>query len=716
MKLGLHYNDLETVPASLLQLPALAELNLSHNKLSHLPAVSEWPSLVHFNVSYNHLVTLPTNTFAPCLQNLNLSYNNLPSVPLCVTSFRTLSSLNLSHNDKITSMPVDMGRLNNLTSLALEGLNKRNYFPENTPKEVRDYITLLNGKRVNAKEYYGLKVVVMGEKMAGKSTLVKALKDKELKNVCIGITEWQYKAGIIKKALHFNIWDISGDEKQHSCFFSKSDLYVLVFDLTKGTRGLHGMEKWLESAASSGNLCKAIIVGTHLDKIPPYKRQEVEPLLQQARDLANSYRNQLCGNTLAISLKSNLEGITDLKDEIYTTAMLCKGIDGHPLVGQRVASSYHTLARHMAAIRQNVLQAKREPVMNLSEFKATVRSLKLTDIVYDEDFMTASEFLDTVGILTHYNDHRNNLHQMYFLDPHWLSNVLSSILEKCSSLCKDGIVSCSDLLLSFHDGKVKGKMVNQSLVILTRSLLVLPLSQNYILVPHQLPICRPEHLPEIDENELMRNRSRYILFVPSVRVPSGFWSTLLQWMLKAIPKLESHIVGLHSDETDSGDQDDEDTTNDGGSVNGTTEAVTEIKFALWRHGLHYSDPEVTFRVEALPTLRPRRCETSPGVLIVASPNDQGRRVVQAAVRSVVYIVKAWFPMLDDGRLVTLGQKVKCPQCVEVGSSEPFYFVVETVIQELSRNSTSIQCGSQGNETGNHVISTTDLICMFLSQD
>ena len=716
----MHYNELVGIPASVLQLPSLVELNLSHNQLSYLPTVSEWASLVHLDVSYNLLTSLPSNAYAPYLQTLNLSNNNLSCVPLCIASFRSLSSLDLSYNDKILSLPVEMGRLTKLTILLLEGVERCDCKPQNTPKDIRDCVSFLNSKRINAKEFFGLKVVVLGEKKAGKSTLVRALKEKEIRNVHIEVTDWQYRIGIVRKTFHFNIWDFSGDEQQHDlyrCFFSKNDLYVVVFDLTKGPGGLQGVKKWLEAVSSTDSCTKIIIVGTHLDEIPVQKRHEVDARLQQASALADSYRKCMCKSALAVGLKNSMESLGALKDEIYMAAASYKKLDGHVLMGQKVAASYHTLARHMETVHQEVLQGKREPVMKVQEFKATVKSLNLTDICYDEDVIDASIFLDTVGLLTFYNDHRHSLHQFYFLDPHWLSNLLFAILIKCIPLSNNGIVRCSDVLLAFLDSEVQSQLVNQCLVILARNLLILPLSKDYILLPSRLQESRPEHLPEFGENELVNTHSRHILFVPNVSVPKGFWGTVLQWAMKAIPELSSNLTRFHSgNEVKANNGDGEAEEEVTVSSHDSSIAADTLQFDIWQCGLHYSDSEVMLRVEALEAVRPSRLEKSEGVLIVASPSEKGRRIVQTLLRSVVYIIKAWYPALDDGRLVTHGQKIDCPQCLKLNKHDPFQFVVENVLRDLSVDKTLLQCGYHTGSAANHTVNITDVIISLLQQD
>ena len=83
-KLDLQWNKLREIPPSLLELPSLNELNLSHNNLVNIPDVPEWSaSLVVLDLSYNRLSNLSNSAVAPTLKNLNISNNHFCSVPHC---------------------------------------------------------------------------------------------------------------------------------------------------------------------------------------------------------------------------------------------------------------------------------------------------------------------------------------------------------------------------------------------------------------------------------------------------------------------------------------------------------------------------------------------------------------------------------------------------------------------------------------------------------
>ncbi|XP_019863179.1 PREDICTED: plant intracellular Ras-group-related LRR protein 8-like, partial [Amphimedon queenslandica] len=146
VKLDLQHNELVTVPHCLFELPNLNELNLSNNKLIEIPDVHEWsPGLTVLDLSSNELSSLPADIVTPSIRTLNISYNHFCTVPLSVCSFMSLQHLNISFNRNIRSLPVEMGRLQNLIKLVIDGLKLRDP-PRNVQRDARDCVRYLNSK------------------------------------------------------------------------------------------------------------------------------------------------------------------------------------------------------------------------------------------------------------------------------------------------------------------------------------------------------------------------------------------------------------------------------------------------------------------------------------------------------------------------------------------------------------------------------------------
>ena len=306
VKLNLQYNILEEFPRCLLELPSIQELNLSYNKLQDIPEVHEWSnSLTVMDLSHNELSTLPLYCEAPNLKRLSLSHNKFRQVPMCVCSFTNLQHLELGHNPDILSLPVEMGRLQSLSFLDLDGLNDINDPPKSIRGEAKHCINFLNQKLRSTQGYYRMKLMLVGKQERGKTTLVARLQGRDVKEsdnqstVGIDVSEWRCSPRAIGKQFTFNIWDFGGQEEYyatHQCFLTERSLYLLVWNITHGEEGVKELKPWLDNIALRAPHSRVIIVATHYDKVSEEDRLPdgiAQALLQKVATLAGNYAKKL---------------------------------------------------------------------------------------------------------------------------------------------------------------------------------------------------------------------------------------------------------------------------------------------------------------------------------------------------------------------------------------------------------------------------------------
>ena len=306
--INLQSNLLREIPASLLELPCIQDLNLSHNRLQEIPEVFEWSSsLAILDLSHNDLDSFPQSCEAPNLRSLNLSYNCFQEVPLRICYFSSLDSLDLSHNPDITKLPADMGRLQNLFALKLEGMSKLKFPPKSIYCDTSVCITYLNSKRRSSRGYYRMKLILCGKQERGKTTLVARLQGKDVKEsdnqstVGIDVSEWRFSPGNGKQTFTFSIWDFAGQEEYyatHQCFLTERSLYLLLWNITHGEKGVRELKPWLDNIALRAPNSKVIIVATFYDRVPEEDRQDgghVDQLLTQVAGLTSVYQPTLQG-------------------------------------------------------------------------------------------------------------------------------------------------------------------------------------------------------------------------------------------------------------------------------------------------------------------------------------------------------------------------------------------------------------------------------------
>uniref|UniRef100_A0A336K9K7 CSON002272 protein n=1 Tax=Culicoides sonorensis TaxID=179676 RepID=A0A336K9K7_CULSO len=116
ININLSFNMIENLPSEFFEFPNLKVLSLNHNALQELdPRISDLHMLENLDVSFNKLTKLPDGIgFATRLIEFIASDNCLKSIPDDVTMLNNLKLFNINNN--------------NLSSLALENLNKLEFF------------------------------------------------------------------------------------------------------------------------------------------------------------------------------------------------------------------------------------------------------------------------------------------------------------------------------------------------------------------------------------------------------------------------------------------------------------------------------------------------------------------------------------------------------------------------------------------------------------
>ena len=570
VKLDLQWNKLREIPPNLLELPSLNELNLSHNDLINIPDVPEWSaSLLVLDLSYNRLSSLPNSAVAPALRNLNISNNRFRIVPHCVCSFINLSTLNIAHNSEIVALPSELGRLKkNLLILNLEGLNDLNDPPKSVRGSTGDCIRYLNNRLRGSREYYRMKIMLVGKQEMGKTTLVARLhnNNKEIGNrstVGVDVSEWRYTPAYSRKTFHFSVWDFAGQEEYyatHQCFLSQYSLYLLVWNVTKGDAGIADLKLWLNNISARAPNSRIIIVGTFLDMVSEEDRRsgKLDDLLQKVAELAQQYHSLVVCKVTVVGLKGHMENVTKLKDDIYNAAAEYE-VKNQCVMGRLIPSSYHALDKKLSTIHRLVKEGKHDPIMHTAEFEKMVRELKLVDIVDDVDELrTVTHFLHEVGALLHYDDRKHDLHDLYFVDPCWLCDLMSKVvtIQQRNPFVKQGILRSKNIPFLFRDDRFPLKnFFDQYLALLTRFEIALPLDKDYkrVLIPSMLPKQYPKVLAK-QQPDYKSCYVRFILFHEDQMLrcptPPGLWSRLLSRIMNNIKEVKNILSEQVPDEVE----------------------------------------------------------------------------------------------------------------------------------------------------------------------
>ena len=279
-------------------------------------------SLVNLDLSDNHLSSLPMNLSAPALTSLNISKNQFSHVSLCICTFTSLTTLDLSGNS-IRMLPYEMGMLTKLVHLNLNGLKRLKEPPKYIQQTCQNCIVYLQEKlRTYVDGSYCMQLMIVGNAGRGKHTLVSNLQKRRITqehHQRVHISEWECRPSGAKKGFQFRTWifsDLDDYTATHQCFLHQSSLYLLLFNLKQGSEGVHELKPWLNSIAQLAPHSGIIIIGTHLDKIPQHERHDVGLLLQQAEMATAAFGSKL--KTVALfpvdlkHIPGNLQSIQDV--------------------------------------------------------------------------------------------------------------------------------------------------------------------------------------------------------------------------------------------------------------------------------------------------------------------------------------------------------------------------------------------------------------------
>ena len=111
--------SLPRLPPNLWKMTGLKELTVRNTQLESLEGVEKLTNLVEIQVSHNKLTGIPAGiSRLSALNSLNLYQNLVTSVPPSLGDMPALNALLLAHN-LITSIPSQLGRISTLASLAL---------------------------------------------------------------------------------------------------------------------------------------------------------------------------------------------------------------------------------------------------------------------------------------------------------------------------------------------------------------------------------------------------------------------------------------------------------------------------------------------------------------------------------------------------------------------------------------------------------------------
>ncbi|XP_021358112.1 leucine-rich repeat serine/threonine-protein kinase 2-like [Mizuhopecten yessoensis] len=529
------------IPKLILELPSLRSVDLSGNGLVGLPAPLHWKSTMLKEIllcrnSISKLNLEGAKAWSK-LEALNVSNNNISELHKEIGQLTSLTSLDISYNKSLTSLPDELGRCSKMWEMPLKGIG---FSLDRIHRgKVKDLIAFLHNKLKKATRYYRMKLMVVGYGGRGKSTLLRALMKQspqpDIPTVGVIVKDWKFERQKHFDDFHgsvtytINTWDFAGQEdfySTHQCYLTDRAVYLVVMDLRRGMEELNLLRSWLANIHARAPGCPVIVVGTHADCVADNKRLQLQNHIRmKLRDLVIKLGFADIQDFVTVNCTKETPEMERLREFIKEKIDSYK-VKGQPVMGQKVPADYVKLAE----VLEEEVRAEhtKYPIITHTQLLKVVEKHKLD--LEEEDLKQAVRFLHRSGVLLHYEDAALQLKDLYFLDPSWLCGMMAQVVNVRQ--INNGILRREDMKLLLTGKKLKREgertfffpidFLPQYIRVLEKFEIALQYSEEEVLIPYHLPDKRPDlQMPHLKINEkICRHYSMPL-------VPLGLWSRLI---------------------------------------------------------------------------------------------------------------------------------------------------------------------------------------------
>ncbi len=424
-RLDLDNNQLSQLPVELGQLASLQHLWLNNNQLSQLSIeLGQVTSLQGLDLGNNQLSQLPTELGQlASLQHLWLSNNQLSELPAELGQLASLQVLSLSDN-QLTQVPVELARLTNLESLYLD--NNPDLLtppPEIVAQGTREILAFLRELQRESVKRYEAKVLLVGEGVTGKSSLLRALRGQEFEanlptthGIAVENLPLPHPQ-LPAQMLTLNAWDFGGQDIYHAThqfFLTRRSVYVVVWNARTGSRNSK-LDYWLDTIHVLAPDAPVLLVATHIDERAP------DLNVQQYR---SAYSQMV--EVLAMSSKTD-EGLEALKTALAQHAAAL------PLVGQPWPTAWVRVEQALLARPEHHISA--DLYMDICTQEGVQAEIAQG---------TLGGYLHDLGKVLYFRDDPI-LSTIVVLKPNWVTKAISLVLEDPATKAAHGILAHADL-------------------------------------------------------------------------------------------------------------------------------------------------------------------------------------------------------------------------------------------------------------------------------
>jgi len=255
--------------------------------------------------------------------------------------------------------------------------------------------------------------------------------------------------------VEFSTWDFAGQNdyyNTHHYFLSNRSIFLVLYRMDKGIKGLESLDFWLKSLSShlNQNYCddngkpfySIIIVGTFLDSIINDNQNGEDRNLRQTKIMEIYDKNGLKSPPFYFEVScSTLENIDELREIIFNISL------SHSYMGENVPIGYLSIEKSIYELRK---LKQNHPIIEIQELIDHVQSqYQSQSFEFDIEFVKRSlKLLHEWGICIYF-DKPNELSNIIVLDPqHFTKSILGDLFRADESIRKlrvNGIIDYSQL-------------------------------------------------------------------------------------------------------------------------------------------------------------------------------------------------------------------------------------------------------------------------------
>lgn len=412
-------------------LPKLTYLDLSGNQLASFILPAGFRDLAYLYLNDNQLKEVTFSSVLPALQILHLKGNQLEQLPGNLLSLPQLETLYL-HGNPLPNIPKEV---------------IANGERDNSWANVRNYLESLAEAGDKVVENDEVKLVLLGNSTAGKSSLIRYLKDKIYDESSLYSTHgiqnllWEPQ----EQHYNINIWDFGGQEyfhATHRLFLSRNAVTLIVFEQDTNFQGEQKTEitlyeegkmvkkaipiqhfpfsYWLENLEylCSGQHPNTIVLAQSKMDLPA---AEVIPVQEQVRTKYDLREDHI----FRISVKGSAakEDLHALQYQLFEKKLL--------KILSDTKATYRFNPSWLQIKAQLRDMGKSDPLLSYQDYVSFCESIqpgisRSKPDGSDSMLHTLTDYLHNISAILYYSD---VVEDTVFINPQWLTDIIYRVLD-----------------------------------------------------------------------------------------------------------------------------------------------------------------------------------------------------------------------------------------------------------------------------------------------